>query len=208
MGDAEALHLHQAARQQRGLGVVAELQTVADARRDGEHVLERSGEFHPDEVGVGVDPQPVAAEVVLHPSCECGIFARGDEGSRPAAGDFFRVAGAAQHHDFRHAEFPADDLARPSEGFDLDALRQTDDGDTGVGDGVEQLQRGTQIRRGDGRDPSIGPAGRILDGRRDRDRIGDADTGELLGVLAQIAQALGHVAPIAPEPDFVLGALG
>jgi hypothetical protein len=53
VGDAEAGHLDQAARQQRRLGVVAEAEAVADAGRDADDVLQRPGQFDADGVEVG-----------------------------------------------------------------------------------------------------------------------------------------------------------
>ena len=46
-GDAEAGHLHQAARQQGRLGVVAEAQAVADAGGDADDVLQRPASSTP-----------------------------------------------------------------------------------------------------------------------------------------------------------------
>ena len=67
-GHAEARHLHQAARQQGRLGVVAEAQAVADAGRDADDVLQRPGQLDADRVEVGVDAEAVGAEVPLDPA--------------------------------------------------------------------------------------------------------------------------------------------
>lgn len=76
-GDAETGHFGQAARDQRGAGVGAQRQAVADAAGHGDDVLERAPDFHADQVGAGVDAQRGAVQ---------GLGGGGAQGS-VAAGD-------------------------------------------------------------------------------------------------------------------------
>ncbi len=62
--DAEARHLHQAARDQRNAGVGAEAQAVGDAGADRQHVLHRAADFHADDVARGVGAEVVAGQAL------------------------------------------------------------------------------------------------------------------------------------------------
>ena len=55
--DAEPRELGEAARDERGLRVVAVAEAVGDAGTDGEHVLQRARDLAPDDVGVRVDAE-------------------------------------------------------------------------------------------------------------------------------------------------------
>jgi hypothetical protein len=59
---AEAGNLDQAARDQRGAGVVAETEAVADAGGDGQHVLHRTADLGADQVFIGIDAQVAAMQ--------------------------------------------------------------------------------------------------------------------------------------------------
>ena len=58
-GLAEARHLREPARDQRRLRVVADLEPVAGAGGERDHVLRGRAELHPDQVVVQVDPEDV-----------------------------------------------------------------------------------------------------------------------------------------------------
>ena len=84
---AQAADLDQAARQERRLGVVARLQPVEDARGDGDHVLGRPGQFDPQQIAVGVDPEVRAVQQPLDRRRQGRIGRRHRDGGRQLAGD-------------------------------------------------------------------------------------------------------------------------
>ncbi len=64
--DGQARDFGEAAGDERGDGVVAQTEPVADAGGDGDHVLQRAAEFDADDVVVGVDPEVGVTELALH----------------------------------------------------------------------------------------------------------------------------------------------
>lgn len=76
--DAEASHLGESARHQRGLGVVAVAESIADAGRDGNDILQRSGQFDAEQVAICVDPEAIGREKLLS-VCGKGVVVAGDD---------------------------------------------------------------------------------------------------------------------------------
>ena len=60
--DAEARHLHQPARQQRGLGIIAQAKAIIDAGGDADDVLERPSQLDADRIAIRVDAKILGAE--------------------------------------------------------------------------------------------------------------------------------------------------
>ena len=60
---------------------ITQLEAIEDARRDGEHVLRCTGHFAPHDVGVGVHPEGVGSQELLHFSGE-GLVHHGHHGGR------------------------------------------------------------------------------------------------------------------------------
>jgi hypothetical protein len=56
-GQAQAGHFGQAAGDERGTGIQAQLQAVAQAGGNGQHVLDGAAHFHAHQIVVGIDPQ-------------------------------------------------------------------------------------------------------------------------------------------------------
>ena len=59
---AQARDFGQAARDERGASVLAEFETIADADRDGHHVLDRARDLDADQIGAVVDAQPAPVQ--------------------------------------------------------------------------------------------------------------------------------------------------
>src|SRR3954463_13134961 len=73
-GFGQAGDLGQSTGDERGDGVVAEPESVANAGGNGDYVLERAAEFHADDVVVGVNAKGVVAEFALHQRGKVGVF--------------------------------------------------------------------------------------------------------------------------------------
>ena len=124
-GLPQAVHLGQAAGDQRGPGVVAEPETVTDAGGDGDDVLDRPAQLDPDHIRVGVDPQAGAAEGRLHPPGSSLVAGCGHDQRRQPLGHFAGKGGAGQGHkaagQLSRQQFRADLGYRP-QGFQFDPL--------------------------------------------------------------------------------------
>jgi len=96
-GLAEARYLDDAAREQRRLGVVPELESIGDPSGDRDHILERSAELGTLRIAVGVDAEAIVREGELHAACELGVRARHDDRRGQAAGHLLGVAGSGEH---------------------------------------------------------------------------------------------------------------
>ncbi len=176
-GLSQAGDLHQAARQQRRLGVVPQLQPVQDARGDGDDVLGRSGELHAQRVVVGVDAEVPQREQLLHAPGEGGVLRRGDDRRGLPAGDLGGDARSGQHGQGATALAPVehvgDDVRRTQQRVVLDALGDRADGQvarTRPGDGAPPAP---QVLGGHGRDGQFGVLERLLGEDRDLDLLGD-----------------------------------
>ena len=141
----EPRRLGQAARDDRGLGVVAHAHALGHADREGDDVLDGAAELGADDVGVGVGP-----EVGRGAGCGDPLrhVARSSHATTLAAGCFTRdLAGEVGPGDdddplgLDPADL-GDDLAHALGGAELDALHQRDDG------GVARQQPTPQRRRG------------------------------------------------------------
>jgi hypothetical protein len=73
------------------------LQSVAQARGNGQHVLDGAADFHAHHVVIGVNAQRGAVESGDQRVAHLGMFAGGDQRRRLATRDFQRKAGAAEH---------------------------------------------------------------------------------------------------------------
>jgi len=77
-GSAEPGDLRQPAGHQGGLGVVAKTQAVGNACAQGDNVFQGPAQFHPDQVGVGVNPEVIAHEEVLDVFGRIHVTGRGN----------------------------------------------------------------------------------------------------------------------------------
>src|SRR5690606_18779283 len=71
----EAGDLDQSTREQVGVGVVAEVEPVADAGRESNDVFQCGGEFDADDVEIRVDTEAVGIEHRLYPAGESQVTA-------------------------------------------------------------------------------------------------------------------------------------
>src|SRR5262249_32294925 len=91
-GHAEPGYFDHAAREKRGLGIVAESQPIADTGRDSDDVLERSCQFYSNCITIGVHAETFGGESLLNPVRQARIIARRRDGGRHAAAYFFGMA--------------------------------------------------------------------------------------------------------------------
>src|SRR5262249_21673725 len=110
-GDPQPRDLDDPAGDQGRLCVVAVAQPIADARGDGDHVLEGRRQFDSDEVMARVDAETVGREQLLHFAKELIVVARDDNTGRQTAGELLRVARSAEGHDLTLPEDIANDPA-------------------------------------------------------------------------------------------------
>src|SRR6266540_499860 len=84
-GRRQARHLRQPARDQRGLGVVAETEPVHGSGGERDHVLRRRAELDTDQVGVDVDAEDQRVDLVLEPDRELLVLGRDDGRGRESS---------------------------------------------------------------------------------------------------------------------------
>jgi len=96
-GHAQSRHFSQAARDKGGAGIQAQLQAVAQAGGDGQHVLDGAAHLHAHHVVIGVHAQRGAVEGGDQRVAHLGMFAGRDQRRRLATRDFQRKARAAEH---------------------------------------------------------------------------------------------------------------
>ncbi len=196
----------EAARDQRRAGVVAEAETVADARRDGDDVLERAAQLDADDVLGGVRAEAVGVEDVLHLLGDLVVLARDAHRRGDAHRDFLREAGTAEEAEemmFVLGELLFEDLAHHHQGRVLDALDRGADrslvGEEGSGlfqhraNAVGGHHREDHLRAGDGL--------RELTGRREGGR--QLEPGEVSLVLPRLVDGVGLLLAPCPEPHLV-----
>ena len=80
---------------------MTQLQAVTNAGGNGDHVLQRSADFHSHEITVGVDTESGIAELALHDAGKFLVRGSHGDGRRIAAGNFPGKGGAAEGGDTR-----------------------------------------------------------------------------------------------------------
>ena len=95
--DAETGHFGQPTGDERGAGVVAELQAVADAGGNGHDVFECAADFDADDIVVCVDAQAMTGQGFGQVLCQRGLAGGQGECGRVALRDFLGEAGPRQH---------------------------------------------------------------------------------------------------------------
>ena len=192
-------HFGQCPREQRGLGIVAQFQAVAEAGGDGVDVLEASPVFRPGEIITDINPQRRTADRHLHLFHELvGAGRRHDHGRRQAAGDLAGVGRAGQRAAVHPGQHLRHDLARAQMGAGLETLDETE----------EELQPGSVVQhrahlfapgpqglRRAGNERHVGLDQRGAKIRRDNQRIGQPDSGQVVTVFAGGLHLPGMLGP-------------
>ena len=75
-GNDQASDFSQAPRDKSGDAVVAEIESVTNACRNGHDILQRAPQFDSYHIVVGVHPEARVAEVALHTGGKIGVFGR------------------------------------------------------------------------------------------------------------------------------------
>ena len=144
---------------ERRLGVPAVAQPVADAGRDGDHVLDGATDLAADDVGVGEHPERLGGDHVPQP-VTAGLVGAGQDGGRRLAGrHLLGQVRAGQHADalrvvVGHVE---DDLAHAVAGPDLDALGHADDRGRRRHERPGPFEDRPEVARRDGDQHHLGP---------------------------------------------------
>ena len=147
-GYSETGHFGDAARDEGGGGVVAEVEAVGDAGGEGDDVLHGAAEFYAGDVVVGVDAKGGRGEVALDGLRDLRGGGGCDDSGGHAGGDLLREGWAAEHGEGIVRD-GGDDLRHAEEGGLLDALGGAEDdlvsgkqrGD-GCDDAAQMLRRG------------------------------------------------------------------
>ena len=96
---AEPRHLREAARDQRRLAVVAEVEPVEGAGGERDHVLRGGAELDADDVRIDVRTEDGGVDGVLELAREEAVLARDHGRGRQAARDLLRHVRAGEHRD-------------------------------------------------------------------------------------------------------------
>ena len=110
LGEAEAGHLGEAARDQGGAGVLAEPAALDDAAGDGEHVLDRAADLGAGDVVGQIGAEAGPGDARDEPLAQRPVLDRQRHRGRQAGGDFVGEGGAGQDRDRRRRAAPR---ARP-----------------------------------------------------------------------------------------------
>ena len=94
---AQARHFGQAAGDERGAGVQAQIQSVAQTGGNGQHVFHRAAHFHTHDIVVGIHPQRRAVKSAHQGVAHPRLLAGSDQGGGLATGHFLRKTGATQY---------------------------------------------------------------------------------------------------------------
>ena len=126
---AEPGDLVQPAGHQRRQGVVAESEAGGDAGGQSNHVLQRAGELHADDVVAGVEAEVGRGEPALDLGNPAGVGS-GEHGSGRQRGRHLtgeRRAGERHEARLPHVQLRGDDLVHPLQRPELDALARRDE---------------------------------------------------------------------------------
>src|SRR5262249_44376204 len=115
-GDAEARHLHLAARKKRRFGVVPQAQAIAYSGCDANHVLERAAQFHANEVAVGVNAKPIGGGALLNPAGQVAIRSGNHDRAGLAPAHLLGMTWPAKYSDTPGAEHVLNYLRGPFKG--------------------------------------------------------------------------------------------
>ena len=151
----EACDLDDAARQERTLRVVSQLQAVTDSGGDGDDVLERTGELGAVAVRRRVDAERFAVEGALYQPAVLLVLASGHDGRGQVSRDLLRMARTREHTDRSLSQDPPEDLAGCTEGLDLQAFRRGDDRDVSPQRVLELERDLADELRGNGRHDEV-----------------------------------------------------
>lgn len=183
-GGAEPGDLGQSPGEEGGFGVVPGAEAVDDAGGDGDDILGGAGQFHAEQVGVGVHPHPAGGEQALDLLGKAGVVGGGHHGRGQAAGQFRRDGRAGQAAEGAGAgvgvvaEDIGHDLGGAQDGGGFQALG--DGKDPGVG-GHMGAQAGPglahELDRDGGHDQVGVPEG-LLVGDGDPDGVGQFESGQ------------------------------
>lgn len=205
-GQTAGLDLGEAARDQRGLAVVAEAEAIAHAGGQCDDVLERPGHFHADHVRAGVDPQVRWTEEGLDALRQRTVMAGDGRGRRLAGSDLGGQVGSRQDRHRRAGSLVGDDLAEPTEASGLDPLggehqgqrRSAASGQSVPGKGAHERSHGAAGHGHDrqlGRLRGCGHIGRHVDVVRKR------EPRQVGRVLARARESGGLVGTARPQRD-------
>ena len=206
-GDGEAGDLGDAAGDDGGAGVVAEVEALNDSGGEGDDVLERAAELDAGDVVVGVDAEGGGGEVALDDLCEGGLGGGDDDGCGNAGGDLLCEGWAAQDGAAVGGD-GGDDLGHAQVGGFLEALGGAEDdlvageqrGD--VGDDAAEMLGGRDAEEDVGFEDGGGEVG------GDVDAGGEGEAGEIGEVFAEVVELLGERRGVGPEDDLVAAAAG
>lgn len=210
-GQSEPGDLSQAAGEQGAFGVVAGLEAVEDACGQGDDVLGGPGQFDAQEVGVGVDTEPVGGEEFLDFVRGVFVFACGADGGGQAASQLVgnrRTGDGGQGAAFGQGtvwcgvvEDVGDDLGGAEECGIFDALGHGNDGDAWGEVRGQALPNVSDVLGGDGGDDQFGVMERGDGVGGEADGLGDPTAGQVTAVLAGLDQFIHVFGVIAPDGD-------
>nr|BFE71146.1 hypothetical protein GCM10020092_044470 [Actinoplanes digitatis] len=142
--DRQRGQLGESAGDHPGPGVVADAETLRDARGDGHDVLQRTADLAADHVVVGVHPQQAAPEHLLDRGGD-GEVLRGDHGGRRhARHDLLGQVGAGERGGRMPRKHLLDHLGHPQQRVAFETLAEAHHGDPRVQVRPDLLQGGAE----------------------------------------------------------------
>src|SRR6185312_4350805 len=151
----EPHHFREAARDEGGARIVAELASLDDAASDGEHVLDRAADLGAGHVVAEIGTESPGAERVGQHAAERSVARRQRHRGRQAARHLGGEGRAGQNGDRRRGYFRGDDLAQQRAGPGLDTLGADHQRHGGV---AQRAAGGAQILRRRGEQQNLGAA--------------------------------------------------
>ena len=126
VGQAEARHFGEAARDHRGAGVLAEALALDHAAGDRQHILDRAADFGPGDIVAQIDAELRQCDAVADRFGDGRILARDRHRGRQPGGDFMGEGRSRQHRHRRVGTDGRGDIMEELAARFLDALRAED----------------------------------------------------------------------------------
>ena len=115
-------HFRQATTEQGGPRIGAQAEAIANASRHGHHVLEGPGHLGAEGIGIGVEPQPIAAQRLLQTAGEGQMAGGQHAGCRQSMVEFTGEIGTAEHQQGGGGNEPTPEHRRRAEALGIQTL--------------------------------------------------------------------------------------